>query len=177
MKIEILSGGEYGVEQAALAAAWSLECPTKGYIRKGYITSQGPCEKVKWLGITELDTDRLRDCAQRCIDECNGVLILRSGECSKIEDNIKSLIGDSRPIMEFDFLKPADPRAITVWLLTEGITKLYITGRNDTTGLDIFYKKTLPLVTHFIKDINAELERKELEARRKEKPKTEVKKC
>lgn len=174
MKIEIISGGEYGVEQGALAAAWSLDTPTKGYIRKGYLTSQGPCEKVKWLGVTELDSDRLRDCAQKCIDECNGVLILRSGECSKIEDNIKQLVGDKRPLMEFDFLNPTNLRLVTTWLIAEGITKLYVTGRNDSSSLNIFYNKTLQLMNHVIKDMNSDLERKELDNKRKSK--AEVKK-
>ena len=167
MKIEIISGGEYGTEQAAIAAAWSRECPSKGYVRKGFITSQGPCEKLKFLGIQEIESDRLRDCAQRCIEECNGVLLFRSGELSTIEENIKGLVGESRPYMEVDFLNPCDPRSVTVWLLTEGITKLYVTGKSDPKGLDIFYKKTLAFMNHVIKDINDELARKDLEARKK----------
>jgi hypothetical protein len=174
--IKIISDGETGVGQAALAAAFLCDTEYIGYVRAGYITCNGPCEKLKHLNCQTLETDRLRDCAQKCIDECNGVLIFRSGECSKIEDNVKSLIGESRPVMEFDFLKPIDPRSITVWLLTEGITKLYVTGRNDTMGLDIFYNKALPLMTHIIKDINNELERKELDNKRKAKAKAEVKK-
>jgi hypothetical protein len=95
MKIEIISGGEYGVDQAALAAAWSRECPLKGFVRKGFITAQGPCEKLKFLGVQEIESDRLRDCAQKCIDECNGVILLHSGELGAIEENIKNLVGES----------------------------------------------------------------------------------
>jgi hypothetical protein len=167
MKIEIISGGEYGVEQAALAAAWSRECPSKGFVRKGFITSQGPCEKLKFLGVQEIESDKLRDCAQRCIDECNGVILLHSGELGAIEENIKNLVGESRPCFEYDFLNPVDPRSITVWLLTEGVTKLYVTGKSDPSGLDIFYKKTLTLMNHVIKDINDEFARNELEAKKK----------
>lgn len=172
MKIEIISGGEHGVEQAALAAAWSLECPLKGYIRRGFITSQGPCEKLKFLGVQEIESDRLRDCAQRCIDECNGVLLFHSGELSSIEENIKNLVGESRPYMEMNFLNPCNPRSVAVWLLSEGITQLYVTGRSDSTGLDIFYKKALAYMNRVINDINHEFSIKELE----EKKKTPVKK-
>lgn len=167
MKIEIISGGEYGVEQASLAAAWSRDCPLKGFVRKGFITSQGPCEKLKFLGVKEIESDRLRDCAQRCIDECNGVLLLRSGELGVIEENIKGLIGESKPYFEYDFLNPVDLRTITLWLLTEGITKLYVTGKSDPNGLDIFYKKTLALMNHVIKDVNDELTRNELNEKKK----------
>lgn len=167
MKIEIISGGEYGVEQAAIAAAWSRECPIKGYVRKGFITSQGQCEKLRFLGVKELNTERIRDCAQRCIDECNGVLLFRSGELSTIEENIKNLIGESRPYMEYDFLNPISIRPITVWLLSEGITSLYVTGRTDSKGLNIFYKKTLDVMNRLIKDVNEEFSRNELERLRK----------
>ena len=173
MKIEIISGGEFGVEQASLAAAWSRECPSKGFVRKGFITAQGPCEKLKFLGVQEIESDRLRDCAQRCIDECNGVILLHSGELSAIEENIKNLVGESRPCFEYNFLNPVDPRSVTVWLLAEGVTKLYVTGRTDSKGLDIFYKKTLAFMNHIIKDINDELARKELDARKKA-PSTKV---
>lgn len=167
MKLEILSGGEFGTEQGCGAAAWTLECPTKLYVRKGFMTAQGPCEKLKFLGAVELESERLRDCAQRCIDECNGVILFRSGDLTSLEENIKKLVGDSRPYMEVDFLNMCDPRSVTVWLLAEGITKLYVTGRADSTGLDIFFKKSLSFMSHVIKDINGEFVRNELETRKK----------
>lgn len=171
MKIEIVSGGEYGVEQAALAAAWSRECPSKGYVRKGFITSQGVCEKLKFLGVQEIESDRLRDVAQRCIEECNGVLLFRSGDLTSIEENIKGLVGESLPYMEVDFLNLCDPRSVTIWLLSEGITKLYVTGKYDAKGLDIFYKKTLAYMNHVINDINSEFAIKELTEKKKTVPK------
>lgn len=167
MKLEILSGCEFGVEQGCIAAAWILETPTKGYARKGFITSRGACDKIKHLGVSELETDRLRDCAQKCIDECNGVLLFRSGDLTSIEENVKKLVGESRPYMEIDFLNSPDPRSVTVWLLSEGITKLYVTGRVDPIGLDIFYKKAYNYMSHVIKDINGEFVRSELNERRK----------
>lgn len=167
MKIEIISCGEHGVEQAALASALVCETPHYGYIRKGYITSQGPCDKVKWLGVTELDTDRIRDCAQRCIDECNGILIFKSGDLTKIEENIIGLVAEAKPIYILDFQKPDDPRCVTSWALTEGVSKLYVTGRADSAGLDVFFKKTYTFMGHLIKDLNGEYARKELDNRRK----------
>ena len=167
MKLEIISGGEFGVEQASLSSAFTTETLAHGYIRKGWMTSRGPCEKVKFLNVTELDTDKLRDIAQKCIDECDGVLIFRSGELSKIEENIKGLVGESKPVYEIDFQKPDDPRCVTTWALTQSIQKLYVTGRTDQEGLDIFFKKTFAFMTHVIKDLNGEFAHKELDNKRK----------
>jgi len=152
MNLTIISGGEYGVEQAGLAAAFALETPRIGYVRKGFITSQGPCEKLKFINCIELETDRLRDCAQRCIDECDAILIFKSGELSKIEENIISLNAEARPVYILDFQKPDDPRCVTTWALTQGVQKLYVTGRADQAGLDIFFKKTFAFMTHVIKE-------------------------
>lgn len=163
MNFEIISCGEYGSEQGCLAAAFAKETKAYGYIRKGWLTNLGPCEKVKWLGVQELETDRIRDCAQRCIDECDGILILKSGELSKIEENIISLNAEARPVYVYDYQKPDDPRCITTWMLTNSVTKLYVTGRNDQAGLDIFFKKSYALITHVISDITGELLRKDLE--------------
>ena len=167
MKLEIISCGDHGVEQGALAAAFATETKAYGYIRKGWITCQGPCEKVKHLGVVEIDTDRIRDCAQRCIDECDAILIFKSGDLSKMEENIIALNAEARPVYILDFQKPDDPRCITTWALTHGIQKLYVTGRTDQAGLDIFFKKTISIMTHVIKDLNGELKRKDLENLRK----------
>ena len=172
MKLEIINSAEYGVEQAALGAALLFNCPTNGFIRKGYLTMQGPCEKVKYLGVKELETDRIRDCVQSCIDECNGVLLFKSGDYSSLEQNIVSLVGESKPMMEIDFLNPVNVRRVTTWALAEGITKLYVTGRNDSKGLNIFYNKTLEFMKKFIKDLTEEFDRIELDNLRKGKTTT-----
>ena len=166
MKIEILCGGEFGSEQGAVAAAWNLDCPLKMFVRKNFITSNGKCEKLKFLGAEEIDSDRIRDCVKRCVDECNGVLLFRSGNLTQTENNVRLLVGDSRPYMEVDFLNPCDVRSVTVWMLSEGITKLYVTGKMDSQNLNIYFKRTFDFMLTLIKDINREFEFAELEKRK-----------
>lgn len=49
----IISGGQTGVDQAALRAAWVADIPTGGYAPRGWLTEEGPAPWLAVYGLKE----------------------------------------------------------------------------------------------------------------------------
>lgn len=54
MLTKVISGGQTGVDQAALRAAKAARIPTGGYAPKGWLTEDGPAPWLADFGLIEM---------------------------------------------------------------------------------------------------------------------------
>ena len=68
MKFKIVSGGQTGIDQAALAEAVAAEVPYSGWIPKGRRTEAGTLD-AKYTAMQEMPTDDYRKRTRQMFDE------------------------------------------------------------------------------------------------------------
>jgi hypothetical protein len=73
---KVISGGQTGVEQAALRAAKAAGIPTGGYTPKMWMTEDGPNPSLAEYGLIELETPDYPRRTRAVVDEADAVLIL-----------------------------------------------------------------------------------------------------
>ena len=74
--IKIISGGQTGVDVAALYAARLVGFPTGGYIPKGFRTNEGPDTALALYGLKELATTSYRERTRANVQEADGTLVI-----------------------------------------------------------------------------------------------------
>ena len=79
MKFKIVSGGQTGIDQAALAAAVAAEVPYSGWIPKGRRTEAGTLD-AKYTAMQEMPTDDYRKRTRQNVVDSDATLILTWGE-------------------------------------------------------------------------------------------------
>ena len=79
MKFKIVSGGQTGIDQAALAAAVAAEVPYSGWIPKGRRTEAGTLD-AKYTAMQEMPTDDYRKRTRQNVVDSDATLILTRGE-------------------------------------------------------------------------------------------------
>ena len=79
MKFKIVSGGQTGIDQAALAAAVAAEVPYGGWVPKGRRTEVGTLD-AKYTAMQEMPTDDYRKRTRQNVVDSDATLILTRGE-------------------------------------------------------------------------------------------------
>ena len=78
--LTIISGGQTGVDQAALDAARELEIPCGGYIPAGRWTEDGPLSS-DYQGMVETESEGPSARTKLNVRECDATLIITRGAC------------------------------------------------------------------------------------------------
>ena len=81
MEFKIVSGGQTGIDQAALAAAVAAEVPYGGWVPKGRRTEAGSLD-AKYTAMQEMPTDDYRKRTRQNVVDSDATLILTRGEPS-----------------------------------------------------------------------------------------------
>lgn len=136
----VISGGQTGVDIAALDVAKALNIPTGGWAPRGWKTSIGPRPELASLyNMREHDGDyKLRTLSN--IEDSNGTLICAidfNSPGTKLTIAHAQIM--SRPYFEFHLLYGQNTNEIVDWIRQNNISVLNVAGnRQPKSGRDIY---------------------------------------
>ena len=137
---KIISGGQTGVDQAALDAAIKLGIPHGGWVPKGRLNEDGPLP-VKY-DLTEMPTASYPERTKKNIRESDGTLILSHGMLTNgSEFTRKMALKYQKPLLHIDFNRmiPFDAAVvINNWMVDHDIKILNVAGPRASTDPNIY---------------------------------------
>ncbi len=146
MIAKIISGGQTGVDRAALDVAIHLGIPHGGWVPKGRLTEDGPLPET--YDLRETPTAVYAERTEKNVLDSDGTLIISRGELTGGSEYTRDMaLKHSRPWLHVDLNRTAAFRAalaIVEWLAGHDIRVLNVAGPRaskdpgiyrDTTGL------------------------------------------
>lgn len=129
--LTIISGGQTGVDRAALDAARQLKVPIAGWCPKGRLAEDGPISTL--YPLLETPTSRYPERTERNILDSDGTLLLTFGRTLGGTGLTKKLARKhQKPELRIDLADPQDrwkaASKILKWMLPLGITRLNVAG-------------------------------------------------
>lgn len=165
MIAKIISGGQTGVDRAALDVAIHLGIPHGGWVPKGRMAEDGPLPEI--YSLRETPTAVYAERTEKNVVDSDGTLIISRGELTGGSEYTREVaLQHNRPCLHVDLSQTAVFRAalmIVEWLAGHDIHVLNVAGPRaskdpgiyrDTTGLleSVYY---LSLSTKDPKDMPA----------------------
>lgn len=133
----IISGGQTGVDRAALDVAFEIAIPCGGWCPNGRIAEDGPIAERYPLQETPSD-----DYAQRTewnVRDSDGTLVLSLGEPSGgTAHTIEIARSLAKPCLVLDLAGPPDPETARDWLRRYGIRTLNVAGPRASASPRIY---------------------------------------
>ncbi len=153
MVIKIISGGQTGVDRAALDAAISLEIPHGGFVPAGRITEEGPLDQK--YKMKELLSSSYPARTKKNVEVSDGTLILSQGRLtggSAFTEHYADVCG--KPCLHIDL--SSDDVSVLVqdtkeWLAAHSIITLNVAGPRASTAPDI-YECALKFITAVLQE-------------------------
>jgi hypothetical protein len=147
---KIISGGQTGVDRAALDAAIALGISHGGWIPKGRRTEDGPLPETYQL--QEMPTDSYPERTEKNVVESDGTLIISRGAPTGGTDYTRVMVlKHGKQMLHVDlgqYRNPADAASlISSWLRMNRIETLNVAGPRSSKDPHI-YKETLTILTH-----------------------------
>ena len=146
----IISGGQTGVDRAALDAAIRMGIPHGGWIPKGRRTEEGPLpERYK---LDEMPTDSYPERTEKNVVDSDGTLMISRGAPQGGTDYTRKMaLRHGRQMLHIDFALHRNPldaaSLVTSWLKMHNIEVLNVAGPRASTDPEI-YGAALALLTH-----------------------------
>jgi hypothetical protein len=166
--IKIISGGQTGVDIAALKAARTVGLPTGGFCPQGWRTANGPNPELASYGLCEMDTPAYRQRTRANVKLSDGTLQLASNwkslgmrcTATAIHDFKKPALDiDITPqmikvIAKIDFAKAQRTFHIVDWISDNKIETLNVAGNSEDTapGIEAFAFQALLAVFALLKE-------------------------
>jgi Circularly permutated YpsA SLOG family len=133
MFTRIVSGGQTGVDRAALDVALDLGIPCGGWCPQGRRAEDGPIDpryplqETSWAGYPQRTEWNVRD--------SDGTLVLMRGEPDRGTALTIELAGKrNKPCLVVDLHKPIDLKAVHAWLEENGIAVLNVAGPRESSS-------------------------------------------
>lgn len=127
---KIISGGQTGVDRAALDAAIRLGIPHGGWIPKGRLTEEGPLPET--YALTETASAVYAERTEKNVIDADGTLIISRGElCGGSAYTREMAVKHGRPFLHVDLdRESAFKSALTIrdWIAANRITVLNVAG-------------------------------------------------
>jgi len=134
---KIVSGGQAGVDRAALDAALALGVPCGGWCPKGRKAEDGPIPAR--YPLTETPSD---DYAQRTewnVRDSDGTLILTDGKLSGgSAQTVEIAKRVGKPYLVVELNGTEQPAAVRAWVVARGITVLNVAGPRESKSPGIY---------------------------------------
>jgi hypothetical protein len=144
---KIVSGGQTGVDRAALDVAIKLDIPHGGWVPKGRIAEDGPLPES--YRVIETSTAVYAERTEKNVIDSDGTLIISRGELTGGSEVTREMaLMHGRPCLHVDLKQTAAFRAavlIARWLETHRIQVLNVAGPRASKDPRI-YQDTLSLL-------------------------------
>jgi hypothetical protein len=141
MLAKIISGGQTGVDRAALDVALALGVPCGGWCPLGRRAEDGPIDDRYPLVETTSPSYPVR--TRRNVRDAEGTLILTRGQpdrgtalTCKLAERLR------RPLFVVDLLQPSDALAVRRWLDDQAIRVLNVAGPRESSQPGIHAQAT-----------------------------------
>ena len=129
---KIISGGQTGVDQAALDIAIKLRIPHGGWIPKGRTTETGILPER--FELKETSSENYSECIKQNVMDATGTLIISYGRLSgDLESARKATLRYGRQMLGVDLDQRDDIKAALLlkdWIQLYRIEVLYVIGQN-----------------------------------------------
>jgi hypothetical protein len=137
MLTKVISGGQNGVDQAALRAAKRVGLLTGGWAPRGYRTLDGPCLELRTqYGLLEHHSDKYPPRTELNVKESDGTLrIARHFGSAGEQCTLKFINKHSKPFMDVDVidLSPTVMMKVAIWIEAWNIEILNVAGNSEAT--------------------------------------------
>lgn len=128
----IVSGGQTGVDRAALEVALDLGIEHGGWCPRGRLAEDGPIPPQFNLAETASPLYHIR--TERNVVDSDGTLILHRGRLTGGTLLTRRLATSHRkPLLEVDLDAPPMPQVVRAWLASEQIAVLNVAGPREST--------------------------------------------
>jgi hypothetical protein len=147
---KIVSGGQTGVDRAALDAAIQMGIPHGGWIPKGRLTEQGPLPES--YNLREMPTDSYPARTEKNVIDSDGTLIISRGVPQGGTDYTRKMaLRHSKQMLHIDlslYTNLLDAASlVSSWIQMNQIETLNVAGPRASKDADI-YDEALVLLTH-----------------------------
>ncbi len=128
---QIISGGQTGVDRAALDVARELEIPCGGWIPKGRRAENGAIPE--WYPLREMPSPRYPPRTAKNVREATGTLILTWGPpTGGTALTVKLARKQRKPFLLVDLAQGGDPETVRDWLRKNEIKILNVAGPRES---------------------------------------------
>ena len=133
MKIRVITGGQRGIDLAALRAAKSSGLPTGGYAPKGWQTEDGPNPGLAAYGLTEFPIPGYPARTEANVDLADAVLVIGDQGSPGSKLTVGLCRKKLKPFLAFETLSPSTAARAILELLPEGGT-LMVAGNRESVN-------------------------------------------
>ncbi len=126
----IISGGQTGVDQAALDVALELGIPCGGWCPRGRWSEAGPIDEH--YPLTESPSADPAERTERNVGDADGTLIIALGGGENLTGGTaltrRLAVSQRQPMLAVDPTDPGAPEAVTQWIEQHAIRALNVAG-------------------------------------------------
>jgi hypothetical protein len=147
---KLLSGGQTGVDRAALDVAMALGLPCGGWCPRGRRAEDGPLSPR--YPLQETPSDEYEQRTKWNVRDADGTVVITRGEPTegtaltvRIADRLR------KPCLVVDLLQPWDTSAVRKWLDKQKIRTLNVAGPRESKAPGI-YGEASTLLKHILTD-------------------------
>lgn len=146
--MKIISGGQIGVDRAALDFAKEQEMETGGWAPKGWQTANGPDLSLKGFGLKE-HTGGYRERTIANIKDSDGTLILAFNMNSPgTKLTLNEANRQLKPCLSIHLADP-DPERVAKWIKRNQLEILNVAGNRQAPNVDIYKAAKIFLMVVF----------------------------
>ena len=158
MDLTIISGGQTGVDRAALDAAIGSGLKCGGWCPHGRWAEDGPIPEHYPLRETASSDVRVR--TERNVTDSDGTLVLTCGVPKDGTGFTKECaLRHGKPVLEIDLESPIPSGELTAWIGRNGIATLNVAGPRESHRPGFVYKAAFAYLSAIFEDLRGSTKR------------------
>jgi hypothetical protein len=128
----VISGGQTGVDQAAILAARVANIPTGGWAPLGWLTESGPAPWLGEYGLKEMRTASYRARTEQNVRDSTATLWFGSTSTPEAKTTLLAIRGMGRPHMLVIPGQGVRPSDVAAWITAGGFKVLNVAGNRES---------------------------------------------